>query len=72
MDAQVGRVLHALEELGLADNTIVVFTSDHGYLLGQHHVFQKQHLFEESTPCSFHPKCSMDEQAAREGDKAYN
>lgn len=30
MDAQVGRLLSALEELGLADNTMVVFTSDHG------------------------------------------
>ena len=53
MDAQVGRVLDALEELGLADNTIVVFTSDHGYLLGHHHKFQKQHLFEESTRVPF-------------------
>lgn len=49
MDAQVGRVLDALEEKGLADNTIVVFSSDHGYLLGHHHKFQKQHLFEEAT-----------------------
>jgi iduronate 2-sulfatase len=53
MDAQVGRVLDALEELGLADDTIVVFTSDHGYLLGHHHKFQKQHLFEESTRVPF-------------------
>ena len=53
MDAQVGRVLDALEELGLADNTIVVFTSDHGYLLGHHHKFQKQHLFEEATRVPF-------------------
>jgi arylsulfatase A-like enzyme len=53
MDAQVGRVLDALEELELADNTIVVFTSDHGYLLGHHHKFQKQHLFEESTRVPF-------------------
>jgi arylsulfatase A-like enzyme len=53
MDAQVGRVLACLEELGLKDNTIVVFTSDHGYLLGQHHKFQKQHLFEESTRVPF-------------------
>ncbi|MCP3691079.1 MAG: sulfatase [Planctomycetaceae bacterium] len=53
MDAQVGRVLDALEELGLADNTIVVFSSDHGYLLGEHHKFQKQHLFEESTRVPF-------------------
>ena len=33
-DAQVGRVLDALKESGLADNTIVVFTSDHGYHMG--------------------------------------
>jgi arylsulfatase A-like enzyme len=39
--------------LGLAENTIVVFTSDHGYLLGEHHKFQKQHLFEESTRVPF-------------------
>ena len=53
MDAQVGRVLDALEELGLADNTIIVFTSDHGYLLGHHNKFQKQHLFEEATRVPF-------------------
>lgn len=53
MDAQVGRVLEALEELGLVDKTIVVFTSDHGYMLGEHHKFQKQHLFEESTRVPF-------------------
>jgi len=53
MDAQVGRILDALKELGLSENTIVVFTSDHGYLLGEHHKFQKQHLFEESTRVPF-------------------
>jgi arylsulfatase A-like enzyme len=53
MDAQVGRVLDTLEELGLKDNTIVVFTSDHGYLLGEHNKFQKQHLFEECTRVPF-------------------
>ncbi|TWT84633.1 Arylsulfatase [Planctomycetes bacterium CA13] len=53
MDAQVGRALDALKEKGLADNTIVVFTWDHDYLLGHHHKYQKQHLFEEATRVPF-------------------
>ena len=53
MDAQVGRVLDALDKKGLKDSTIVVFSSDHGYLLGHHGKFQKQHLFEEATRVPF-------------------
>lgn len=49
VDAQVGRVLQALEESGLADNTIVVVWGDHGYHLGEKGITGKNTLWERST-----------------------
>jgi len=48
MDAQVGKVLNTLKKEGLEDNTIVVFTSDHGFHLGEHSFWMKVSLHEES------------------------
>lgn len=49
MDAQVGKVMTALKEAGLEDNTIVIFTSDHGYHLGEHDFWAKVSLRDESS-----------------------
>lgn len=49
VDSQVGRILDALEENGLADNTIVVLWSDHGYHLGEKAISGKNTLWDRST-----------------------
>lgn len=49
MDQQVGRILDELDRLGLADSTAIVFTSDHGYHLGDHTFWQKADLHEQVT-----------------------
>ncbi len=41
VDAQIGRLMNALERAGIADNTIVVFTSDHGDFMGEHRMVRK-------------------------------
>jgi arylsulfatase A-like enzyme len=48
VDDSVGRVLEYLEEAGLADNTIVFYTSDQGFYLGEHGWFDKRFMYEES------------------------
>ena len=49
MDAQVGKVLDALEQAGLEEKTIIIFTSDHGYHLGEHDFWAKVSLLDESS-----------------------
>jgi iduronate 2-sulfatase len=49
MDAQVAKVLKALDDEGLRDNTIVIFISDHGYSLGEHGLWQKMSIFDRQS-----------------------
>lgn len=53
LDDNVGRLLDALDRLGLTDDTIVLFTSDHGDALGEHGRFRKTIPYDEATrvPC---------------------
>ncbi len=48
IDDNLGRVLDQLDELGLAENTIVVYTSDQGFYLGEHGWYDKRFMYEES------------------------
>jgi arylsulfatase A-like enzyme len=48
VDENVGRILDLLDELGLAENTLVIFTSDNGYFLGEHGFFDKRLMYEPS------------------------
>jgi arylsulfatase A-like enzyme len=52
-DAQVGRILTALEQAGLKENTIVIFTADHGLAIGRHGLFGKQNMYEHSLRVPF-------------------
>jgi arylsulfatase A-like enzyme len=48
VDAQIGRILAALREAGLEEDTIIVFASDHGLAIGSHGLFGKQNLYDHS------------------------
>lgn len=56
LDDNVGRVLDYLEEKGMMDNTLVVYTSDQGFYMGEHGWFDKRFMYEESmhTPLVMH------------------
>ncbi|KAI9924196.1 hypothetical protein MW887_007146 [Aspergillus wentii] len=53
IDDNVGRLLDVLEEEGVAENTIVIYTSDQGFFLGEHGWFDKRFMYEESFQMPF-------------------
>jgi arylsulfatase A-like enzyme len=53
VDEMVGRVLERLRELGLEQNTIVVFTSEHGEMMGDHRLMSKMNSYEEAATVPF-------------------
>ena len=48
LDDKIGRLLDALDDMGMADNTVVVHTSDHGESLGEHGLWRKMNFYEQS------------------------
>ncbi len=53
IDDNIGKLLNFLEEEGIADNTIVIYTADQGYFLGEHGFFDKRMIYEESLRMPF-------------------
>lgn len=53
LDDQLGRVQKTLKEKGIDDNTIIIYTADHGLALGQHGLMAKQSMFEHSLHIPF-------------------
>lgn len=48
LDAQIGRLVERLQRSGMLDDTLIVFTSDHGEMLGDHHLWRKTYAYEAS------------------------
>lgn len=48
LDENIGRILDYLDESGLAENTVVIYTTDHGFFLGEHGWFDKRFMYEEA------------------------
>ena len=48
MDKHIGRILDKLDDLGIAENTLIVFTTDHGHFLGQHGLIAKAFMYDDN------------------------
>jgi len=48
IDEQIGRIVRALEQRGMLENTFILFTADHGDMLGEHHLWRKSYPYEAS------------------------
>ncbi|MBX2876083.1 MAG: sulfatase [Saprospiraceae bacterium] len=53
IDDNIGKILDYLDEAGLADNTIVIYTADQGYFLGEHGFFDKRMIYEQALRMPF-------------------
>ena len=53
MDRNIGRILNYLDSAGLSENTIVIYTSDQGFYMGEHGWFDKRFMYEESLRTPF-------------------
>jgi len=53
LDQQIGRLLNRIDELGIRDNTVVIYTTDNGFFLGEHHLVDKRWAYAESIRIPF-------------------
>ncbi len=71
MDQQIGRILDSLEESGMADNTYIFFTADHGLAVGHHSLMGKQNMYDHSLRVPFYVAGPDIEKDQRNSAKIY-
>lgn len=64
IDEQIGRIVEALKEKGMYDNSLILFTSDHGDMIGDHHSWRKTYAYEGSAAIPMIVKLPQSETAA--------
>lgn len=73
VDEQIGRIIRALKEKGMYDNTLICFVSDHGDMMGDHNHWRKTYAYEGSAAIPFIVKFPKDMQTVRRaGEKIEN